>query len=70
MQVLNIPGEFNKFTDSFLQAFKFVVDSWKVTIWLLNILWGDWPIFMISDSNEQLQQEWEYTLLKPDCHSW
>ena len=23
----------------------------------------------ISDSNEQLQQELEYTLLKPDCHS-
>ena len=25
---------------------------------------------MISDSNEQLQQELEYTLLKPDCHGW
>ena len=25
---------------------------------------------MISDSNEQLQQELEYTLLKPDCYSW
>ena len=25
---------------------------------------------MISVSNEQLQQEFEYTLLKPDCHSW
>ena len=25
---------------------------------------------MISRSNEQLQQESEYTLLKPDCHSW
>ena len=25
---------------------------------------------MISGSNEQLQQEVEYTLLKPDCHSW
>ena len=24
---------------------------------------------MISGSNEQLQQEFEYTLLKPDCHS-
>ena len=23
---------------------------------------------MISTSNEQLQQELEYTLLKPDCH--
>ena len=29
----------------------------------------DWLIFMISASNEQLQQQLEYTLLKPDCHS-
>ena len=26
--------------------------------------------FMISGSNEQLQQQLEYDLLKPDCHSW
>ena len=32
--------------------------------------WLDRPIFMISDSNQQLQQKFEYTLLKPDCHSW
>ena len=25
---------------------------------------------MISVSNEQLQKQLEYTLLKPDCHSW
>ena len=25
---------------------------------------------MISGSNEKLQQQLEYTLLKPDCHSW
>ena len=25
---------------------------------------------MILHSNQQLQQELEYTLLKPDCHSW
>ena len=37
---------------------------------MLYILRDDWPIFMISASNEQLQQELEYTLLKPDCHSW
>ena len=37
---------------------------------LLYILWDDWPTFMISASNEQLQQQLEYTLLKPDCHSW
>ena len=37
---------------------------------LLYILWDDWPIFMILGSNEQLLQEFEYTLLKPDCHRW
>ena len=37
---------------------------------LLYILWNDWPIFMISSSNQQLQQELEYTILKPDCYSW
>ena len=37
---------------------------------LLYLLWDDWPIFMISGSNEQLQQQLEYILLKPDCHSW
>ena len=37
---------------------------------LLYILWDDWPILMISASNQQLQQELKYTLLKPDCHSW
>ena len=26
--------------------------------------------FMISASNQQLQQQLEYTLLKPDCYSW
>ena len=62
-----IRGEFNKFPDFFVQAFKIVVDSWKL---LLYILWDDGPIFMIPASNEQHQQELEYTLLKPDCHSW
>ena len=37
---------------------------------LLYILWDDWPIFIISGLNEQQQQQLEYTLLKPDCHSW
>ena len=54
----------------FVQAFKIVVDSWKFTILLLYILWDDWLIFMISGSKEQLQQQLEYILLKPDCHSW
>ena len=37
---------------------------------LLYIFWDDKPIFMISGANEQLQQQLEYTLLKPDYHSW
>ena len=65
-----IRGAFNKFPDFFIQAFKIVVDSWKFTMLLLYILWDDWPSFMISGSNEQLQQEFEYTLLKSDCYSW
>ena len=58
------------FQTFFVQAFKIVVGSWKFTMLLLYILWDDWWIFMISDSNKQLQQELEYNLLKPDCHSW
>ena len=63
-------GAFNKFPDFFVLGFKIAVDSWKFSILLLYILWNDWPIFMISGSNEQLQQQLEYTLLKPDSHSW
>ena len=58
------------FQTFFVKAFKIVVDSWKFIMLLLYILWDDWLIFMISDSNEQLLQELEYTLLKQDCHSW
>ena len=65
-----IRGTFNKFTDIFVKAFKIVVDFWKFSMLLLYILWDDWPWFMILGSNEQLQQQLEYTLLKPDCHSW
>ena len=49
-----ICGAFNKFIDFFVQKFKNVVDSWKFRMLLLHILWDDWPIFMISRSNEQL----------------
>ena len=58
------------FQTFFVQAFKIVIDSWNFSVLLLYILWDDWPIFMISASNEQQQQQLEYTLLKPDCHSW
>ena len=54
----------------FDRAFKIVVDSSKFSMFLLYILWDDWPIFMSSGSNQLLQQELQYTLLKPDCHSW
>ena len=62
-----LPYNFQTF---FEQEFKIVVDPWKFSMLLLYIIWDDWPIFLISDSNELLQQEFEYTLLKPDCHSW
>ena len=65
-----VHGAFNNFSDFFVQAFKIVINSWKFNMVLLYILWDDWPIFMISRSNEQLQQELEYTLLKPHCYSW
>ena len=55
---------------SFQTFKKIVADSWKFSMLLQYILWDDWPIFVISGSNEQLQQQLEYTLLKPDCHSW
>ena len=45
------------FQTFFIQAFKFVVDSWTSSMLLLYILWDDWPTFRISASNEQLQKE-------------
>ena len=65
-----VRGAFKRFPDFFVQAFKIVVDSWKFSMLWLYILWDDWPIFIISGSNEQLQQELEYTMLRPDCHNW
>ena len=58
------------FQTFFVWAFKIVVDSWKFTMLSLYLLWDDWPVFMISGSNQQLQQQLEYTLLNPDCHRW
>ena len=59
-----------RFQTFFVRAFKIVVDTWKLSMLLIYMLWDDWPIFTISGSNEQSQQELEYTLLKPDCYSW
>ena len=58
------------FQTFFVWTFEIVINSWKSSMLLLYILWDYWPSFMISASNEQLQQQLEYTLLKPDCHSW
>ena len=66
----HLRGTFIMFPYFFVQAFKFVVNSCNFSKSLLYILWDDKPIFMISGSNEQLQQQLEYTLLKPDWHSW
>ena len=66
----HLRGSFNKFPDFFVRASKIVVDSWKFSMLLLNIIWDDSPSFLISGLNEQLQQQLEYTLLNPDCHSW
>ena len=63
-------GNLISFQTFFVQAFKIVVDTWIFSMLLLFILWYDWPIFMISGSKEQLRQELEYTLLKPDWHRW
>ena len=65
-----IRGAFNRFPAFFVQDFKIGVDSWKSSMLLLYILWDDWLVFMISDSKEQLQQQLEYILQKPYCHSW
>ena len=70
IKILRLRGTFNKFPFFFVQAFKIVVDPWKFSMLLLYILWYGWLMFMISSSNEQLQQQLEYTLLNPDCHSW
>ena len=68
--IIYLVHSIRRFQTLFVQAFRIVVDSSKFSILLLYILWDDWPIFMISASSEQLQQQLEYTLLKPDCHSW
>ena len=69
-KLCHLRGAFNKFPDFFVQAFNIVVDSWKISMLQLYILWDDWLILMISASNEQLQQELEYSLLNPDCQNW
>ena len=40
------------FQTFFVWAFKIVVDSWRFSMLFLYIIWDDWPIFIISGSNE------------------
>ena len=61
---------FNKFQDFFVWAFEIVVDTWKCSMLFLYTLWDNWAVLMISGSNEQLQLQLEYILLKPDFHRW
>ena len=51
---LEVRGEFNKFPDFFVQAF--CRRLLKIHYVMALHLWDDRPIFMISRSNEQLQQ--------------
>ena len=62
-------GVYDMSPDFFRMGIKSVVDSWKFSMLLLYILWDDRPIFMISGSNEQLQQQLEHNQLKPDCYN-
>ena len=51
------------FQTFFIWAFKIVEDTWKFSMLLQHILWDDWPIFMSSGPNEQVQHELEYILI-------
>ena len=65
---VNVRGAYDKFPG----FFRVGIENCRrlLKIHYLIAIRDDWPIFMISRSNEQLQQQLEYTLLKPDCHSW
>ena len=56
------------FQTFFVQAIKVVVGSWKIQYVIAKYVMRWRTNFMISGSNEQLQQQLEYTLLKPYCH--
>ena len=54
----------------FVQAFKICCRLLKIHCYCYTSYEMTDQFFMISGLNEQLQQQLEYTLLKPDCHSW
>ena len=65
----DVRGAFNKFPDFFCTGIWNCRRHLKIQ-YLIAIHLMRWLAQMISGSNEQLQQQLEYTLLKPDCHSW
>ena len=56
-----------RFSEKWLDLWSSLTEN--ISSLLITEVKYDWPIFMISASNQQLQQQLEYTLLKPDCHS-
>ena len=61
---LDIRGKFNMFPDFFCTVIWNYCRLLKIQ-YVIAI-----HLFRISSSNEQLQQQLEYTLLRPDCHRW
>ena len=69
-QLINLRGTFNKFPDFFRTGIKNCRRLLKIHYVIAIHLMRRLTNFMISASNQQLQQQLEYILLKPDCHSW
>ena len=68
--LVELRGAFDKFPDVCRMVIWNCRRLLKIHYVNAIILWDDWPILMISASNEQLQQQLECTQLKPDCHRW
>ena len=67
---LYIRGAFNRFPDFFLYRHLKLSSTLEIHYFIAIHLMRWLTNFMISGSNQQLQQQLEYTLLNPDCHSW
>ena len=68
---LLIRGAFNKFPDFFPDRYLKLSLTLEISLCYCYTSYEMTDqFFMMSVSNEQLQQELEYTLLKPNCHSW
>ena len=67
---IDVHGSFIKFPDFSCTGIQNCSRHLKIHYVISIHLMRWWPIFMISGPNEQLQQQSEYTLLKPDCHCW